>query len=631
MGGAVSGGVRRRGLVLVALAAIVTLVLGGLSTARALEPEPLDARADLEFSFDGTHWQDDPQAIIGEWGCEAAAPGPPPANSERGACRLYPGDSIARTYFVRNANENGRAGRFAVGVGDIEVSDFGTFDVTTTLSPTTGAAETTGTVEVRGPSLDDAGPAVPRGAELAFVELEPGAAVRVDDEVEVPVDAPNEAQEQYVSPRMWIEFSAEGVLDSDGDGLTDDEERELGTDPFDPDTDGDGVPDGVEVWTGTDPLDASDPGDLTDAKVGVEYPAAPLLPRLPDGAHIEVRTDTLPPGMTVNEAGMLVGTPTKPGEYDIVFDLVTADGKRYEVVRHITVDVQGDPGSGGGSVGSIGDLLGWLLGLIFGSVGGVPDWLDLGSLGGGSVGGGSLGGIFGSLNLGSLGSGSGSGSGSAGSGSGSSGGGSSGDAGTGSIDAGSIGSIGTCIDNAIGAGSAGSTAGSGSNAGSAAGSTGEYGSLGSATGIVHTGQTGSVGSANGDARACAIGSAGTGSLISGSLLAAAIALGVGLYTFYVEHEPEIRYAVDDVMFTINERGILDGVALDKARRHVEHLTSPGHAWVAHNSEVRTAADERPLAPELLWVLTGLAALTTGLLLFGWLRNRRDDGGEREPA
>jgi hypothetical protein len=44
------------------------------------------------------------------------------------------------------------------------------------------------------------------------------------------------------------------VLDSDGDGLSDDEETAHGTDPSNPDTDGDGLSDGREVANGFDPL-----------------------------------------------------------------------------------------------------------------------------------------------------------------------------------------------------------------------------------------------------------------------------------------------------------------------------------------------------------------------------------------
>lgn len=48
---------------------------------------------------------------------------------------------------------------------------------------------------------------------------------------------------------------AGGALDSDGDGLLDSQEADVGTDPFNPDTDGDGLSDGEEVnLHQTDPL-----------------------------------------------------------------------------------------------------------------------------------------------------------------------------------------------------------------------------------------------------------------------------------------------------------------------------------------------------------------------------------------
>ena len=49
-----------------------------------------------------------------------------------------------------------------------------------------------------------------------------------------------------------------GDKDSDGDGLTNADEAELGTDPENTDSDGDGHDDGVEVSENTDPADAND-------------------------------------------------------------------------------------------------------------------------------------------------------------------------------------------------------------------------------------------------------------------------------------------------------------------------------------------------------------------------------------
>ncbi|MBN2801450.1 MAG: hypothetical protein JXX28_20075 [Deltaproteobacteria bacterium] len=72
----------------------------------------------------------------------------------------------------------------------------------------------------------------------------------------------------FVSLRLVIEQSAcvadcaqEGCGDLDGDGLTDEEELALGTDPAVADTDGDRASDGEEALAGTDPLAPDTDGD----------------------------------------------------------------------------------------------------------------------------------------------------------------------------------------------------------------------------------------------------------------------------------------------------------------------------------------------------------------------------------
>jgi len=69
----------------------------------------------------------------------------------------------------------------------------------------------------------------------------------------------------YDTEGLESDFSEEVVataisVDSDGDGIADDEETSLyKTDPFNADTDGDGISDGNEVARGTDPLVANSP------------------------------------------------------------------------------------------------------------------------------------------------------------------------------------------------------------------------------------------------------------------------------------------------------------------------------------------------------------------------------------
>lgn len=93
----------------------------------------------------------------------------------------------------------------------------------------------------------------------------------------------------------------QGQQDSDGDGLTNNEEIQLGTDPNNPDTDADGLNDGdeVRVWR-TDPLNPDTDGDGLRDGDEVQRRTDPLNPDtdrdgLRDGDEVTRRTDPLNP------------------------------------------------------------------------------------------------------------------------------------------------------------------------------------------------------------------------------------------------------------------------------------------------------------------------------------------------
>lgn len=65
-------------------------------------------------------------------------------------------------------------------------------------------------------------------------------------------------------------FREQGVDDSDGDGLLDDEEPRYGTDRLKQDTDGDGYSDSVEVQNGSNPTSAADLPEIMEAKIAVK-------------------------------------------------------------------------------------------------------------------------------------------------------------------------------------------------------------------------------------------------------------------------------------------------------------------------------------------------------------------------
>ncbi|MDQ8179924.1 hypothetical protein QEH57_04650 [Pelagicoccus sp. SDUM812005] len=139
-------------------------------------------------------------------------------------------------------------------------------------------------------SLPDLGPASPLASPatagaveletLSLAELEAtGRLFEVGDRVVID---PGRTNEEYavvisVEPLLlsgplafaheegaMVAFVEAGVVDSDGDGLTDSEEALLGTDPGLVDSDGDGLSDKVELAYGTDPLDPSSRFEFAD-------------------------------------------------------------------------------------------------------------------------------------------------------------------------------------------------------------------------------------------------------------------------------------------------------------------------------------------------------------------------------
>lgn len=107
--------------------------------------------------------------------------------------------------------------------------------------------------------------------------------------------------------------------DTDYDGLTDGAEVHVyGTDPLNPDTDGGGVRDGHEVMEdGTDPLDPTDDLQLFTLNIEFDYDKADLRPIYHDELDVVVKVLQRDPGATARIEGHADRRPKSERNYNI--------------------------------------------------------------------------------------------------------------------------------------------------------------------------------------------------------------------------------------------------------------------------------------------------------------------------
>jgi hypothetical protein len=167
-----------------------------------------------------------------------------------------------------------------------------------------------------GTFTDESSGATGAGSQDAVLRLTLFAQLLGQDAVDLDL-AVGPADVEATAPAGGVECGAVEPGDADGDGLTDDEEQDLGTDPDNPDTDGDGLTDGEEVdtdgdgpdtGTGTDPLDPdTDDGGVTDG-AEVDNGTNPV----DDPADDLPSTDTDGDGLTDDEEDTLGTDPDDP-------------------------------------------------------------------------------------------------------------------------------------------------------------------------------------------------------------------------------------------------------------------------------------------------------------------------------
>ncbi|GEM_PF-2535378 len=145
------------------------------------------------------------------------------------------------------------------------------------------------------------------------------------------------------------------VADADSDGLLDDDETELGTDPHNPDSDGDGVWDGEEYYRGANPLDRFDRPvqivvrPLPVATVGYPYHGEVQAGYGAPSYSWSIHRGWLPAGMSLSAAGIITGMPVQAGVRS--FGVQVRDQREDTTVTNLQLEVQA---RGTGPAGTVG-------------------------------------------------------------------------------------------------------------------------------------------------------------------------------------------------------------------------------------------------------------------------------------
>lgn len=129
---------------------------------------------------------------------------------------------------------------------------------------------------------------------------------------------------------------AEAMIDSDGDGLSDEDENTLGTDPAKADSDEDGFSDGVEIQAGTDPLDPNSIPEVENNIIFIRQPAGsfPLdVPGLLEGFYNLTNPALFPQGANLFKINSVFEEPvsepvTEFGEAALRDLFVAQDGSK---------------------------------------------------------------------------------------------------------------------------------------------------------------------------------------------------------------------------------------------------------------------------------------------------------------